>query len=873
MPLPSIHPLPPNPTTGHQPLASLGGTRSTLHPPPASASSAGVSRETLKSLQDVYWSDDEDDPDCLLCAEPLDLSDLNFKPCQCGLQICQFCYNKLLSTDSRCPGCRRPYDTKAVVFQPVDWEEVKKAKEKKAKKAKTIKQLTAIGRRHLLGVRIVMKNMVYVVGMKLPAIGDEALSVLRSNDYFGQYGKISKLYLADLKSSTSVPSLGSDNSESTGIYIVYIRREDAARCISSLDGIPAPQGPPGAVLKASYGTARYCETFLKGGKCDYSNCHGLHEWGGESDTFTKEDMEIALTRPSEYDARQKQQSQAQPQQTLPSLSSKIAWPKPSGEDGHSASSATGLPSAASWGKGIGAKIPGRGSAGAIARPTKANGIFPLSKNNAAFPLPTPSPTVPIIIKEKKEKKSATMARARSTDSTQSATPSSNQTSPKRKANALPNLATTKSTAPPASVPPLSRNMPPSVSAPIPVLIPSSPAPAPEPEPVSEGTDGSADEHLSAESDAGPSSESPAPQTPAHIIENIPPPPVSSKPIIIHSPYPEPVIFPFPADDKDFAFVLGLDDGELQRMQAQAEGYEPSPFSKTLEGLAELGVHAPEIPDLFVAPTSPPVDHYSGLFRPFEADEPSPAMSNNAPGPSRMSEDDHNAQRTESRFGFARASVNVPAQSPFSSARRSVADLNLRDGWYRNSDASLSSHAQHDANNGAFAAQMNSSFPSSYDSTTGVTDNGWNGESVYSASPSLQRQNVATVGLHGYDVRQNGRLEQTLLQGQYMQKGIRDREEYDNTLLAMLQYGNPPQLFSSQHHQQQQQQQRAIFSPDSTSHALHEDGPFQSPMAFSQLQQAQQTPLQHHPDARQLMQMHQRRGQSPAPLTAHGYRRF
>jgi hypothetical protein len=38
-------------------------------------------------------------------------------------QICQFCYNKLLTTDSRCPGCRRPYDAKAVVFQPVDWEE------------------------------------------------------------------------------------------------------------------------------------------------------------------------------------------------------------------------------------------------------------------------------------------------------------------------------------------------------------------------------------------------------------------------------------------------------------------------------------------------------------------------------------------------------------------------------------------------------------------------------------------------------------------------------------------------------------------------------------------------------------------------------
>lgn len=46
---------------------------------------------------------------------------------------------------------------------------VKRAKEKKTKRAKTIKQLTSMGRRHLLGVRVVMKNMVYVVGMKLPA--------------------------------------------------------------------------------------------------------------------------------------------------------------------------------------------------------------------------------------------------------------------------------------------------------------------------------------------------------------------------------------------------------------------------------------------------------------------------------------------------------------------------------------------------------------------------------------------------------------------------------------------------------------------------------------------------------------------------------
>lgn len=173
---------------------------------------------------------------------------------------------------------------------------VKRAKEKKTRRAKTIKQLDAIGRRHLLGVRVVMKNTVCVVGMKLPAPGDESIPILRSQDYFGQYGKISKLYLRDRTgvSSTSVHTLTPDNpATSTGIYIVYVRREDAARAISALDGISAPQGPPGQKLSASFGTTRYCDAFLRGGKCDSSSCHNLHEWGGESDCFTKDDMETA----------------------------------------------------------------------------------------------------------------------------------------------------------------------------------------------------------------------------------------------------------------------------------------------------------------------------------------------------------------------------------------------------------------------------------------------------------------------------------------------------------------------------------------------------------------------------------------------------
>lgn len=38
-------------------------------------------------LQDAYWSDDEEDLECPLCLEEIDLSDANFKPCPCGYQV------------------------------------------------------------------------------------------------------------------------------------------------------------------------------------------------------------------------------------------------------------------------------------------------------------------------------------------------------------------------------------------------------------------------------------------------------------------------------------------------------------------------------------------------------------------------------------------------------------------------------------------------------------------------------------------------------------------------------------------------------------------------------------------------------------------
>lgn len=43
-------------------------------------------------------------------------------------------------------------------------------------------------------------------------------------------------------------------------------------------------------MRASYGTTKYCMTFLRGLTCSDHGCMNLHEWGDEKDCFTKEDL-------------------------------------------------------------------------------------------------------------------------------------------------------------------------------------------------------------------------------------------------------------------------------------------------------------------------------------------------------------------------------------------------------------------------------------------------------------------------------------------------------------------------------------------------------------------------------------------------------
>src|ERR1700734_3187827 len=71
----------------------------------------------------------------------------------------------------------------------------------------------ADSRKHLQGMRVTQKNLVYVIGLSLKLITDEALALLRGNEYFGQYGKIQKIMINKRK---DIPPLRGSTFDKSG---------------------------------------------------------------------------------------------------------------------------------------------------------------------------------------------------------------------------------------------------------------------------------------------------------------------------------------------------------------------------------------------------------------------------------------------------------------------------------------------------------------------------------------------------------------------------------------------------------------------------------------------------------------------------------
>ncbi|CAM6032335.1 unnamed protein product [Sphagnum compactum] len=67
------------------------------------------------SIHGNVWGPPSSPSYCPICTEELDMTDSSYIPCNCGFQLCLFCYHRIASDDGRCPGCRKAYSSEGAV--------------------------------------------------------------------------------------------------------------------------------------------------------------------------------------------------------------------------------------------------------------------------------------------------------------------------------------------------------------------------------------------------------------------------------------------------------------------------------------------------------------------------------------------------------------------------------------------------------------------------------------------------------------------------------------------------------------------------------------------------------------------------------------
>ncbi|KAF4042836.1 RNA recognition motif-containing protein [Phytophthora infestans] len=234
-------------------------------------------------------ADYEEESDCCpLCMEELDITDQTFNACPCGYQVCLWCWHQIKNEyNGLCPACRQPYAELSKQKNPLDREDVvrrtkqRKQKEKIERRSAAQAKQTTVNRKSLQNVRVMQRNLVYVIGLPVHFAEED---ILRSNECFGQYGKI-------VKAVVNKSHLNTDRANATAsAYITFANKEDALCCIVAIDGYYLD----GSQLRASFGTTKYCNFFLRNMQCNNPDCLYLHELGDEDDSFTKEEMQSAL---------------------------------------------------------------------------------------------------------------------------------------------------------------------------------------------------------------------------------------------------------------------------------------------------------------------------------------------------------------------------------------------------------------------------------------------------------------------------------------------------------------------------------------------------------------------------------------------------
>eukprot|EP01126_Amoeba_proteus_P012701 TRINITY_DN15244_c0_g1_i1.p1 TRINITY_DN15244_c0_g1~~TRINITY_DN15244_c0_g1_i1.p1 ORF type:complete len:127 (+),score=28.10 TRINITY_DN15244_c0_g1_i1:162-542(+) len=124
----------------------------------------------------MKYGDDLEIFECPICTDELDITDINFKPCKCGYQMCRFCWNRIIENhDGKCPACRQPYKKENYSFTPPDPESLAKAQQQKKLQQRQKKSHEIESRKHLMDVRVVQRNLVYVTNLALESAKEEVI--------------------------------------------------------------------------------------------------------------------------------------------------------------------------------------------------------------------------------------------------------------------------------------------------------------------------------------------------------------------------------------------------------------------------------------------------------------------------------------------------------------------------------------------------------------------------------------------------------------------------------------------------------------------------------------------------------------------------
>jgi hypothetical protein len=142
---------------------------------------------------------------------------------------------------------------------------------------KNCQSLTREKIEHLSKLRIIKKNLVHVHGFPKSIA---KIDILKSKEYFGQYGSIIKFYISY--------KINSDNRKVYSAYITYSNETEAACAILCVDSLLIE----GKIIRAFFGTTKYCSYFLNNQICQNSDkCMFLHQLQDEKirDLFLKKE--------------------------------------------------------------------------------------------------------------------------------------------------------------------------------------------------------------------------------------------------------------------------------------------------------------------------------------------------------------------------------------------------------------------------------------------------------------------------------------------------------------------------------------------------------------------------------------------------------